>query len=957
MTASSRLVRRHALLERSDELAVVDAVLAGSLTGAGQFVVIEGSAGIGKSAMLEETRSRAAESDLSVLHARGGELERSFAYGVVRQLFEPVIARADEGERKVLLGGAAALAARLFAGTEADGELFSSEDDVYALLHGLYWLTVNLSELRPLLLAIDDLHWVDPASLRSLSYIVRRLEGVNVCVVTALRPLLGEEEPFLAELLSGTSATVVRPKPLTLSAVTGLIRDRLATEADADFCAACHRATGGNPLLLRELLRTLDAENVPPTAAAIDRIERVAPDSVSRSVSWRLARLPAGAVSLARALAILGDGASDQSVAVLSGVELRALPAAAAALARVELLQPTQPLRFVHPLVRNAVYAVMPTDQRAEEHARAAAVLRSSAAPLEALAAQLLLAPPSSVDGSAGLLREAARKAAGEGARESAARYLARALEEPLTDELRSEILFELAAAEFSVGSTTVVARLNEAIKLARDPTLRALGYVELGRALSWSRKDEDVVAAVEMLEKALAEHGDPDDDLGRRLEAELLANAIKVSSLQEQARKRLAGVAVGASEGPGARMLLGMRAYAEANRGANRDLAVDLAREALSAMPEQETALSIRSAVDVLLQADQFEEGLRVIDILLAEARRRGPVFTFAGILVQRVLFGLAGGKLVEAEADARMALDALPHRDLFLMPHAHGRLAHVLVERGAVEEAAAVLAEAEAVVGPIPERFSHVSLLRARSVLAGINGDHRRALSDALAIGRIVEAVGDHNPLSSFPGWRSTAALAHRALGATSEAHELARQEVALAEAWGAPRGLGRALRIRGLIEGGTKGIESLAEAVGVLEGSPARLEYAYALADLGAALRRANRRSAARGHLREALELAQRCGALLLAERAHTELVASGGRPRRPMLSGIDALTPSERRIVRMAAEGLANREIAQELFVTRRTVEMHLSNAFRKLGVSSRTQLPAALATRSTPAKTP
>jgi DNA-binding NarL/FixJ family response regulator len=162
-----------------------------------------------------------------------------------------------------------------------------------------------------------------------------------------------------------------------------------------------------------------------------------------------------------------------------------------------------------------------------------------------------------------------------------------------------------------------------------------------------------------------------------------------------------------------------------------------------------------------------------------------------------------------------------------------------------------------------------------------------------------------------------------------------------------------LGRALRILGAIEGGDEGIGLLREAVAVLEPSPARVEHAYALAALGAALRRANRRAEARDHLRRALELAQRAGATLLAEQAHEELIATGARPRRVELSGAAALTPSERRTAAMAAEGMSNREIAQALFVTLRTVEMHLSNAFRKLGVSSRTQLAAALADDGAP----
>ena len=194
----------------------------------------------------------------------------------------------------------------------------------------------------------------------------------------------------------------------------------------------------------------------------------------------------------------------------------------------------------------------------------------------------------------------------------------------------------------------------------------------------------------------------------------------------------------------------------------------------------------------------------------------------------------------------------------------------------------------------------------------------------------------------------WRSDAAIAHLALGATAEAKALAAREVALAREFHGPRTLGVALRAAGLAEGGRRGIELLRQAERVLGSSGARLEHARAMTDLGAALRRAGQRAESREILRPALDLAHRCGALALTERARTELTAAGGRPRRLVLSGLDALTSSERRAAQLAAAGLSNREIAQTLFVTARTVEGHLTHAYQKLAISSREQLPAALA---------
>jgi len=180
-------------------------------------------------------------------------------------------------------------------------------------------------------------------------------------------------------------------------------------------------------------------------------------------------------------------------------------------------------------------------------------------------------------------------------------------------------------------------------------------------------------------------------------------------------------------------------------------------------------------------------------------------------------------------------------------------------------------------------------------------------------------------------------------RLLGRTDEAAELAREELKLARQWGAPRPIGIALRVLGLVHGGRRGEAQLRHAVTVLEPSGAQLEHARALIDLGGMLRRANRRADAREPLRRGLELAYRAGAAGLVKHAQDELAATGTRPRTLALTGVEALTPSERRVARMAAEGMANKEIAQALFVTVKAVEVHLSSAYRKLQIKSRTQL--------------
>src|SRR5581483_1709794 len=757
---------------------------------------------------------------------------------------------------------------------------------------------------------------------------------------------LEEEHPLLGELLVDPALSVIRPNALSVPSVAELVRQHLGGDADDPFVLTCHRTTGGNPLLLRELLRTLAAEDVVPSSASVATVERLAPDAVTRSVRVRLARLPDEAARLARAVAVLGDRAPRDHAAAVAKIERRDVAPAAAALARVDLLRPEPPFSFVHPLVRNAVYERIPLHDRALAHAEASELLRELHAPTEQVAAQLLLAPPEAVAGAVEVLRQAAERAAAEAGLESAVSYLSRALDEAMDDAQRSALLLELAAAEARLGAPEVIAHLRKAAVLAQNDEQRGEVALALGHALYWAGDEEE---GVEALEQALDTLTEIPPQLRLRLEAELMVNSFRLPSGYEAARSRVRAIDVRPEDGPAARLILSMRAYAfGTGGGGTRREALELAQRALAAMPVDELAWNYTAGTYALLWGDELDAALRFLDVALADVRRRGAVPQFSSLSMTRALIQYTRGALLDAEADGRAALEAMPHEHVWFVPHAHGWLAQILVERGAVDEAAALVARVPEPADP----FSSTPLRRASALIASARGDHRVALEQALRLGEALAAFGHVSAAASYPPWRSLAALAHHALGERQQALQLAGEEAELAEAWGAPRTLGRALRIRGLIEGGDDGIGLIRDAVAILAGSPARLEYAFALADLGAALRRANRRAEARDHLRQALELAQHLGATLLAEQAHEELIATGARPRRVELRGAAALTPSERRIAAMAAEGLSNRDIAQALFVTLRTVDMHLSNAFRKLNISSRTQLPGALAADAT-----
>ena len=263
------------------------------------------------------------------------------------------------------------------------------------------------------------------------------------------------------------------------------------------------------------------------------------------------------------------------------------------------------------------------------------------------------------------------------------------------------------------------------------------------------------------------------------------------------------------------------------------------------------------------------------------------------------------------------------------------------VLVERGRVGEAEELL---------LQERFGRRSVrvpwfLEARARVHAAAGRLGEALEELFECGRIEQDWGVRTP--AFSTWRAYAAPLLASLGRRAEAMRLVREELERCRAFAAPGPLGAALRTLGTLEEGDTGHALLSEAVELLRGSSERLELGSALLEQGAALRRAGRRVAAREPLGEALELARECGATVVAARAHDELVAAGARPRRDPTQSRSRPTASELRVARLAAEGMTNREIAQALFVTEKTIETHLRSVFRKLAIGSRSQIARAL----------
>ena len=605
-----------------------------------------------------------------------------------------------------------------------------------------------------------------------------------------------------------------------------------------------------------------------------------------------------------------------------------------------------RPLEFVHPLVRSAVRDEIAPAERGMAHARAARLLDADGRGAVRVGVHLLASEPAEDPWVVEILRAAAREAGGGGAPETAAEYLRRALEEGAPAPGPGVLLRELGAAEVRAAQPeSAIEHLSQALPLLDSPRERAAVNHDLAVGLVAPGRYEE---ATEMLERAVEEAAGADRDLALGLEGELLTAASMQSSTYPLVARRMAAIEPemdGRTRGQ--RALMAGVAFELMLRGEDAARTVELVRlawdQGLLADQGGESGLVI-NAMFCPFTADHFELSERVSDIALSDVRARRSVIGFARHSCMRSLLRLRTGDVRGAETNARDAIVAGAEAGYVVALMARAPLIDALVELGELDHADESLSES-GLDGPIPEAFMLNFVLHSRGWLRLARGDHERAAEDFEELARRETAWRPWNP-AIFP-YRSGLAMACRAQGEMSRAQGLAADELDRARRWGAPRAIGISLRTSGLVEEGEQALALLGESVEVLAPTRARLEYARSLVELGAAIRRGGRRAEAREPLASGMELAHGCGAAALVERAREELRAAGSRPRRIMRTGVDALTPSELRVARMAARGMTNREIAQDLFVTMRTIEVHLTHAYQKLEISSRTELEASL----------
>jgi DNA-binding CsgD family transcriptional regulator len=701
--------------------------------------------------------------------------------------------------------------------------------------------------------------------------------------------------------------------------------------------------TAGNPFLLAELTRALDAAELDLSEEGIRCLGEAAAQGVSSSIRARLGRLGGSSIAMARAVAVLEPNAEPPLVATLAELPLAEVTEVGERLIAAGLLTDSRSSAFVHPLIRDAVLSDLPEPRRAALHAHAARLLGEANFEADSIAAHLLLTAPAGDEWVVAALRDAARAALSRGAAEAAVRYLRRAMREPPTAAERLAVSRELGVALLRASDPEGIEVLRTVRTATDEPELRGQIANELASSLGLRNGNEE---AAGLIEGSLSELPDPEGELGTMLRGWLLIQVVwgleRVPEIAIPAENPSPETMPGRVVLQGLALLgaLGLGVVEEARRLAEEAVVrtETLFEDALAGLPPQ-------GALIALALADRGGEVAGMLDLGIEGARRRGVLPGIGGGHGARSCVHFLDGDLREAQADGEIAIDVVKRFEL-VAPKAlwSSIVLRVLMARGERHVAERLLDELwsgrERVAGG-----PGAALLCARAELRAAAGRHAEARNDFLSAAERIRWLPFANP-EVYP-WRIGLAGCEAALGNGEEARRLADEAVALARRAGGRRGIGVTLCAHGRLAGGDEGVELLREAVGVLGGTRARLHHARALVELGAALRRTKRRRDAREPLREGMELAHRCGAVPLEEQARTELAATGARPRKAVFTGVESLTPSELRVARLAAEGMTNREIAQALTVTAKTVETHMRHVFQKLDIERRTELAGVL----------
>ncbi|WP_448613289.1 AAA family ATPase [Modestobacter sp. URMC 112] len=912
---------------RADEQAAVAALLDGVRDGRGGALVVHGLPGVGKSALLADAAAGAG--DMTVLSARGVESESPLPFAALHRLLRPVVGCADR------LPGPQARALRA-----AFGEAPGGGGDRFLAFLGALGVLTEAAERRPVLAVVDDAHWLDEASAAALLFAARRLQVERVGLLFGVRD--GDVATF-----DGEDLPAVAVGGIGTAAAGELLDERAGVPVPPEVRDALVASTGGNPLALVELSGALTADQLAGRAPLPAPLPLTG--GVERAFGDRYRRLPPAAqtVLLVAAADDSGRLATIRSAARALGAEEEGLEGAErSGLLRVR----GAAVELRHPLVRSAVYGAATSSQRRRVHGALAAAL-TAAEDADRRAWHRAAAVEEADQEVVAELDRAAGRASARGGHEAASAAWERAAELSAAEESRAVMLYRAASAAW-VGARPLRARTlaSAGLGLTTDPALRAdlrrlLAHLEFhGGSLDTGHR---------MLLEAAAEVAPHDSR--RAAELAMLGAALGAFGARSGTPVDPAAlVPVAGPEAPVrdrclADLVHGLDAVSRAEWGRATPFLRDAVRLAgrLSDTADEDLLLNIGVATWPL---GDDEAGLRLQDRLLAAARDRDALVMVVHALTRRGATELATGRWSAAAAGATESL---------ALAESSGQPVLAAWPAAALAVLAALRGDGEAVEGhlAVADRIAAAHSLGIATDIVLDLGRWARGLQAADASGqlhhlsRVSSLVVRH--LSALD--RVEAAVRD---GQPDTARGWVADVTAYAEGTGAAWAAAAAEHGRALLAGGDAAEEHFRRALAAAERSPrvpdrARTHLAY-----GAFLRRSRRRVDARAHLRTALQLSEDLGARPWAERARQELRASGETARRRTATGAPAaglpaggvpaakaLTAQELQVARLVRQGMANRDVAAQLFLSPRTVDFHLRNVFAKLGVASRTELAA------------
>ena len=916
------------LYERGAEITAIDSAVSALRTGRGSAVLLEARAGCGKSALVEQSLTLAETAGARTMLARARHLESASPFGVLRRLLGPAV---EELGGPAALEGAARFARPLFT---PGAELSQGID------YGCQWLVARLAEQSPLALAVDDAHWADAASLRVLLDVQGELSVQPVLLVLASRPVENPEaQRLLAAMAAQPESCVLTPGPLSPVGVAAVLHEHFGIQPDDQLVEECATASGGNAFYLHELLRPYRNDITPRPWTLMEN----GTVSLVRTVQWRLGELGPDATLLAQAAAVLGDGCSLHVAASLAGLGDDVVVAAAARLEAASILRGGDPVDFLHPLIRGAVEETLPEVSVGELHARAARLLWASGAPPDDVVQHLLASPGSGDAHVATFLGDQGEAALENGSVDVARRLLARALDEPVAHDQRDHLLVTLARAEHACGRLEAARAHLETVMEDADRASCLSAAAELFDVLG-DAGEYDELSRLHSRVLAMRPWGETSAEV--LLRAQLLANEfVGIDATLPPSPAEIADVDVASL--PTARDVdrnfLVMAAIYERTlrRGSTARLVAQLKR-AVSSLPVDEalTEWDVYAALmaAAFLADDELEEADAVLDRVAPAVVRLSGVSPAlqAELDHRRILNTMRRGNFEEALTATAIAEQYTGRHGLTGYENARRFIrGWVAFERGDHALAGSLLSE----------RSGDDQVYPALGAL--LSGDPDRALMLLDSFGFSMSPSADVRPVEVEFAPHLIASHAASAAGDRVRAEAEVEREVSVRRAYGPRFRLANALRRQASFTTSRRALSILEEAVELAASTPRRPVRARTLTSYGAALRRSGDDRSARDVLYRALEEANQMGMERLRERCSAELRLAGGRPRRERRTGPSSLTDAQLTVARLAASGRTNREIAEQQYVTIKTVETHLVAVYRKLGVGGRDELGVAL----------